>query len=217
MSDETNDPGLREEIASKLGKLSIQALRELRRQIDGRLKALETATVQEGLAKKARVEMVAVAVKRTAIRCRLLETGELVTLRPGGGMREEAEGHILTVTELSDPQHRIAAEIAHIVVGAVAAALTLACGMTSFLSRPRLMVGARTDLLADSRCRFAVQTPRFLAAHSRLIGPAGMADCELVALLGPGFVGAIKPALSCAWPQSSKAQVADHRQFLESS
>jgi len=54
-------------------------------------------SLAEKLSERERVELVALAVKQTGIRCRVLATGEAVTLRPGSGIRSEAEAHILTV------------------------------------------------------------------------------------------------------------------------
>lgn len=39
------------------------------------------------------VELIAIAVKDTDLRCRQLDGGEVVTPRPAGGVRNEAEGN----------------------------------------------------------------------------------------------------------------------------
>lgn len=51
----------------------------------------------KSLSGKEQVELVVLAVKQNGIRCRILETGDPVTLRPSAGVRSEAEAHILTV------------------------------------------------------------------------------------------------------------------------
>lgn len=72
-----------------------QDLLDLRRRIDRRL-AAKGAWVEAIVAQGQPVDLIAIAVLQRAIRCRTLD-GRAVTLRPGSGMREEAEAHVLTV------------------------------------------------------------------------------------------------------------------------
>ncbi|MDI6893759.1 MAG: hypothetical protein QME70_03945 [Bacillota bacterium] len=48
------------------------------------------------------VELLAIAVKFNAVRCRRLTDGGIVTFRPAGGVRDEAEGQILTVVPIKE-------------------------------------------------------------------------------------------------------------------
>ena len=87
-------------MSDDIDKLSPQELNALKRRIDQRLKSLDTAQADGALTElsgKDTVDLVAIAVKRTGIRCRTLASGTPVTLRPQGGVRHEAEAHILTV------------------------------------------------------------------------------------------------------------------------
>jgi len=83
-----------------IDKLSSKELNDLKRRVERRLQVLEgkgSRSVAERLAGRENVDLVAIAVKQTGIRCRTVDTGEAVTLRPGAGIRTEAEAHILTV------------------------------------------------------------------------------------------------------------------------
>lgn len=79
--------------------LSARELSGLSGRIDRRLRELEGKegrSLVEMFSGGQPVDLIAVAVKQRAIRCRTLD-GRSVTLRPGSGMREEAEAHVLTV------------------------------------------------------------------------------------------------------------------------
>lgn len=81
-----------------IDQLSIGELNDLKRKVEQRLRHLEgegSRSLAERLAGEEKIELVALAVKQSGIRCRTLDTGELVTLRKG--VRDEAEAHILTV------------------------------------------------------------------------------------------------------------------------
>ncbi|MFA6091383.1 MAG: hypothetical protein WCU88_03150 [Elusimicrobiota bacterium] len=81
-------------------KLSLRELNALKRKVDERLRTVEGAgqrSLAERLSGAQTVELIVFAVKEKAIRCRILESGEPVTLRPGAGVRFEAEAHILRV------------------------------------------------------------------------------------------------------------------------
>ena len=74
-------------------------LNDLRERIDRRLQELEGKdgqSLSEAFSGGQSVDLIALAVMQRAIRCRTLD-GRSVTLRPGSGMREEAEAHVLTV------------------------------------------------------------------------------------------------------------------------
>lgn len=83
-----------------LDRMSSAQLQDLKRKVERRLRHLEgkdSRSLAEKLGGSGNVELVAFAVKQTGIRCRALHGGEPVTLRPGAGIRSEAEAHILTV------------------------------------------------------------------------------------------------------------------------
>lgn len=89
-----------EKLSVAIADLAAPELAELRRLVDLRLTALGRSggrSLAERLEAAATVELVALVVKRTGIRCRTLDTGERVTLRPQPGVRHEAEAQILTV------------------------------------------------------------------------------------------------------------------------
>ena len=89
-----------EDLAGKVAALSIPELDELRRLIDRRLADLRRAeggSLIERLSAADTVELAALAVRRTGIRCRTLDTRESVTLRPHPGVRQEFATQILTV------------------------------------------------------------------------------------------------------------------------
>lgn len=48
------------------------------------------------------MELLAIAVKYNAVRCRRLNDGGIVTFRPTGGVRDEAEGQILTAVPIKE-------------------------------------------------------------------------------------------------------------------
>ena len=80
--------------------MSPKELNELKLRVERRLRHVEGQdgrSLVEKLSGNEKIELVALAVKQTGIRCRILGTGEAVTLRPGSGVRTEAEAHILTV------------------------------------------------------------------------------------------------------------------------
>ncbi|MDO8804001.1 MAG: hypothetical protein Q7R35_06205 [Elusimicrobiota bacterium] len=81
-------------------KLSLQELNNLKIRIDRRLReaaGADSRSLAERLLGKDVVELVVVAVKGRAVRCRILDAGEQVTFRPGSGVRTETEAYILTV------------------------------------------------------------------------------------------------------------------------
>lgn len=83
-------------------QLSASELTGLRLRIDRRLLELEGKDGQslaELFSGGQPVDLIALAVMQSGIRCRTLD-GRSVTLRPGSGIREEAEAHILTVQPL---------------------------------------------------------------------------------------------------------------------
>jgi len=85
---------------SDIDHLSHGELNDLKRKVERRLRSMENKdsnSLTEKLTGKDKMDLVAIAVKQTGIRCRTLDTGEAVTFRPGTGVRSEAEAHILTV------------------------------------------------------------------------------------------------------------------------
>ncbi|MDT8286530.1 MAG: hypothetical protein RQ748_05415 [Elusimicrobiales bacterium] len=86
-----------------IDQLSSKELNDLKRRVERRLQCLDgegSRSVAEVLASRENVDLVAIAVKQTGIRCRTVDAGKAVTLRPGAGLRSEAEAHILTVRPL---------------------------------------------------------------------------------------------------------------------
>lgn len=80
--------------ADDINKFSEQELLDLRERVDLRLKELASRpAVRPGEA----VELVALAVQDTTVRCRTLDAQHRVTLRPRRGLHQAVEGHILTV------------------------------------------------------------------------------------------------------------------------
>lgn len=80
-------------------KLSARELNDLLGRIDRRLCELEGKdgkSLAELFSAGQPVDLIALAVMQSGIRCRTLD-GRSVTLRPGSGIREGAEAHILTV------------------------------------------------------------------------------------------------------------------------
>ncbi len=83
-----------------IDRMSPTELNELKLRVERRLhdyRGRDGLSLVEKLSGVENIDLVALGVKRTGIRCRILETGEAVTLRPGSGIRSEAEAHILTV------------------------------------------------------------------------------------------------------------------------
>jgi hypothetical protein len=83
----------------EIEKLSARELKSLRGRIDRRLlevEGQEGKSLAELFSGAQPVELIALAVMQTGIRCRT-QDGRSVTLRPGSGIRGEAEAHILTV------------------------------------------------------------------------------------------------------------------------
>jgi hypothetical protein len=86
--------------ASDIDQMSPSELNELKLRVERRLQHIDGRdgrSLVEELSGKEKIDLLALAVKRTGIRCRILGGGEAVTLRPGSGVRTEAEAHILTV------------------------------------------------------------------------------------------------------------------------
>lgn len=86
-----------------IDRFSAKELNELKRKIERRLQELEGKagpSFAEKLTAAPTIDLLALAVKQTGIRCRTLDDGRSVTLRPGPGLRTEAEAHILTVRPL---------------------------------------------------------------------------------------------------------------------
>lgn len=83
-----------------IDRMSSVELNDLKRRVEQRLRSLEgkdSRSLVEKLSGDGNIDLVALAVKQTGIRCRTLKGGEALTLRSGTGMRSEAEAHILTV------------------------------------------------------------------------------------------------------------------------
>ena len=88
--------------ALEIESLSARDLIGLRERIDRRLRELEGKdgkSLADLCSAGQPVDLIALAVMQNGIRCRTLD-GRSVTLRPGSGIREEAEAHILTVRPL---------------------------------------------------------------------------------------------------------------------
>mgnify|MGYP001614451308 CR=1 FL=1 len=88
--------------ALEIETLSARELMSLRERLDRRLRELEGKngeSLAELFSGGKSVDLIALAVMQSGIRCRTLD-GRCVTLRPGSGIREEAEAHILTVRPL---------------------------------------------------------------------------------------------------------------------
>ncbi len=83
-----------------LEQMSPAELNQLKVRVEQRLRSIykkDGSSLMKSLSGKEQVELVVLAVKQNGIRCRILETGDPVTLRPSAGVRSEAEAHILTV------------------------------------------------------------------------------------------------------------------------
>ena len=83
-----------------IDRMTRKELNDLKRKVEHRLTSFggkDNQAFVDRLAGQKKVDLLALAVKRTGIRCRTLDTGEPVTFRPGTGIRNEAEAHILTV------------------------------------------------------------------------------------------------------------------------
>ncbi len=75
----------------EIEKLSVRQLRDLRDRIDRRLREAEDSdgsSLAEQFSGGHPVDLIALAVMQSGIRCRTLD-GRSVTLRPGSGIREE--------------------------------------------------------------------------------------------------------------------------------